>query len=116
MIKRALALSLMLFSVSAHAKDHGQWGKNVSPELRAWFNSVTTSNGEKCCDDSDGYPVDYEMRADNHYWVYFHHEWLCVPDNVVRRNYGNPVGQGVAWFREFEGVLVINCFVPTVEY
>jgi hypothetical protein len=56
------------------------------------------------------------IRADNHYWVYFHHEWLCVPDNVGRRNYGNRTGQGVAWFREFEDIVVINCFVPTVEY
>ena len=39
MIKRILALSL-LFAPSAYAKDHGQRGANVSPELRAWFNSV----------------------------------------------------------------------------
>jgi hypothetical protein len=46
-----------LFSLPAHAKDNGQWGSNVSPELRAWFNDVYNRKGIKCCDAADGYPV-----------------------------------------------------------
>ena len=111
-----MALVVWLCALSAEAKVHGQWGPYISPELRAWFDSVTTSSGEKCCDDSDGYPVEYEMRPDNYYWVHFRNEWIRVPENVVRRNYGNPTGHGVAWFTEFEGVTTINCFVPTIEF
>jgi hypothetical protein len=65
MIKRIVALSL-LFAPSASAKDNGQCGKNVGPEVRAWFNSVTNALGARWCDISDGYPVEYEMRANNH--------------------------------------------------
>jgi hypothetical protein len=115
MIKRMVALSL-LFAPSASGKDNGQWGTNVNPELRAWFNSVTTSAGDKCCDESDGYPVEYEMRPDNHYWVRFRDQWFKVPDHAVRRKFGNPTGSGVAWFIDVLGTPVINCFVPTQEF
>jgi hypothetical protein len=69
-IKHTLALSL-LFLLPSHAKDIGQWGSNVSPELRAWFNGVYNRKGIKCCEAADGYPVEYQMRSDNHYWVRF---------------------------------------------
>ena len=49
------------------------------------------SAGYKCCDDSDGYPVDYEMRPDNQYWVHFQGHWFPVPDNAVRRHVGDPL-------------------------
>jgi hypothetical protein len=48
-IKHTLALSL-LFLLPSHAKDIGQWGSNVSPELRAWFNGVYNRKGIKCCE------------------------------------------------------------------
>jgi len=53
-IKPTLALSL-LFLLPTHAKDVGQWGRNVSPELRAWFNGVYNHKGIKCCEAADGY-------------------------------------------------------------
>jgi hypothetical protein len=43
-IKRTLALSL-LFLLPTHAKDVGQWGSNVGPEMRAWFNGVYNRKG-----------------------------------------------------------------------
>jgi hypothetical protein len=102
---------------TAHAKDYGQWdGYHLTDEQKAWFPSVTNSAGYKCCDDSDGYPVDYEMRPDNQYWVHFQSHWFPVPDNAVRRHVGNPTGHGVAWFQEYERVMIINCFVPVAEY
>jgi len=76
-----LALSL-LFLLPTHAKDVGQWGSNVSPELRAWFNGVYNRKGLKCCDAAVGYPVEYQMRSDNHYWVRFKGEWYEVPDEA----------------------------------
>ena len=56
------------------------------------------------------------MRPDNHYWIHFRDVWMIVPENAVRRNFGDPTGSGVAWFTVYEGVLIINCLVPTVEY
>ncbi len=115
MIKRLLALTL-LFAPLAHAKDNGQWNDyRLTAQQKAWFNTVTNSAGLKCCDDSDGYPVEYEMRPDNHYWVHFQGHWIEVPDHAVRRHFGNPTGTGVAWFQEFEGVAILSCFVPTDE-
>jgi hypothetical protein len=56
---RALCL-LSLLPLLAHAKDHGQWDSyRLTDEQRAWFKSVTNSAGDKCCDESDGYPVEY---------------------------------------------------------
>jgi hypothetical protein len=115
LIERTLALSL-LFSLPAYAKDIGQWGDNVSPELRAWFNSVYNDKGIKCCDVADGYPVEYQMRPDNHYWVRFKGEWYEVPDEAVVRKYGNPTGGGVVWFVEVFGGRAVRCFVPVAEY
>ncbi len=78
-IERTLALSL-LFLLPAHAKDVGQWGSNVSPEPRAWFNGVYNRKGIECCEAADGYPVEYQMRSDNHYWVRVKGKWYEVPD------------------------------------
>ena len=69
-IKHTLVLSL-LFLLPTHAKDVGQRGSNVTPELGAWFNGVYNHKGIKCCEAADGYPVEYQMRSDNHYWVRF---------------------------------------------
>jgi hypothetical protein len=116
LIKRVLAVSL-IFSSPAHTKDHGQWNSyRLTEEQRAWFKSVTNRAGSKCCDNSDGYPVEYEMRPDNHYWIHFHDRWFLVPEIAVVRHVGNPTGSGIAWFMEFEGALIINCFVPVAEF
>ena len=115
MIKHALAFSLP-FLLPAPAKDIGQWGSNVGPELRAWFNSVYNRKGIKCCEAADGYPVEYQMRSDNHYWVLFKGDWYEVPDEAVVRQYGNPTGSGVVWFAEVFGGRAVRCFVPVVEY
>jgi hypothetical protein len=116
MVQCVLELGLILSS-SALAKDHGQWDSyRLTDEQRVWFKSVTNRAGNKCCDDGDGYPVEYEMRPDNHYWIHFHDRWFLVPDIAVVRHFGNPTGSGIAWFMDFEGLLIINCFVPMAEF
>jgi hypothetical protein len=120
MMKRMVALAL-LFAWPAHAKDHGRWDSyHLTEQQRAWFKSVTNGDGSECCDDSDGYPVEYEMRPDNPYWVHFQGRWIPVPDrkpvspfpgrvlHIVRRHIGNPTGQGGAWFYEFEGIPILT--------
>jgi hypothetical protein len=115
-IQCALAFSL-IFSSPVHAEDHGQWDTyRLTDEQRAWFRSVTNRAGNKCCDDGDGYPVEYEMRPDNHYWIHFRDRWFLVPDIAVVRRFGNPTGSGIASFVNFQGHLIINCFVPVAEF
>jgi hypothetical protein len=114
-IKHTLVL-ILLFLLPTQAKDVGQWGSNISPQLRAWFNEVYNSSGFKCCEAADGYPVEYQMRSDNHYWVRFKGEWYEVPDEAVVRQYGNPTGSGVVWFAEVFGGRAVRCFVPVADY
>jgi hypothetical protein len=37
--------------------------------------------------------TDFEMRADNHFWVPIEGEWRQVPAESVVHNAGNPVGR-----------------------
>jgi hypothetical protein len=106
----------LLFSLPASAEDHGQWGNKVSPELRMWFDNVYNAEGFECCAIADGYPVEYQMRSDNHYWVRFKGTWYKVPDEAVVRKQGNPTGGGVAWFTKIFGGRVVRCFVSVAEY
>ena len=93
-----------------HAVDQGQF-ENVSPEIRAWFKSVTAPNGVPCCDISDGHRTDYDMR-NGAYWVPIEGEWMQVPDRAVIKDAGNPVGDAVVWYVRHRGAIIISCFVP----
>jgi hypothetical protein len=97
-------------TATLHAVDRGQF-ENVSPEVRAWFKSVTAPNGVPCCDISDGHRTDYDMR-EGAYWVPIEGEWMQVPDRAVIRDAGNPVGDAVVWYVRHRGAIIISCFVP----
>jgi hypothetical protein len=97
-------------TASLRAVDRGQF-ESVSPEVRAWFKSVTAPNGMPCCDISDGHRTDYDMR-EGAYWVPIEGEWMRVPDRAVIRDAGNPVGDAVVWYVRRHDAIVISCFVP----
>ncbi len=63
----SIAVASVGATATLHAVDRGQF-ENVSPEVRAWFKSVTAPNGVPCCDVSDGHRTDYDMR-EGAYWV-----------------------------------------------
>jgi hypothetical protein len=117
----ALALALVVVPLSAHGTDKGQWQVyKLSPQQRAWFETVMDSSGMKCCSDADGFPVEYELRGEA-YWIKVpkaaaldsNHRgmWLQVPDNAVRQT-PNPVHEAVAWFYYISGYPMVKCFVP----
>jgi hypothetical protein len=94
----------------AMARDNGQFS-NVPPEIRAWFKSVKSHAGIPCCDISDGHRTDYDMR-ENKYWVPINGQWMMVPPEAVVDDSGNPTGDAVVWYTEFNGNVYIRCFVP----
>jgi hypothetical protein len=106
-IMTALVVAL---TSAAHAFDKRQY-ENVSADIRAWFKGVVSPSGVPCCDISDGRRTAYDQR-DGAYWVPIDGLWWQVPERAIIRNQGNPVGEGVVWYVNQRGSIVINCFVP----
>jgi hypothetical protein len=48
---------------------------------------------------------------ESHYWVPIDDNWIQVCDHTVVDNYGNPTGDAVVWYTEFNGSVFIRCFV-----
>ena len=96
---------------AAMAFDNGQYN-DVPSDIRAWFKTVRSPRGVPCCDIADGHRTDYEMRADNHFWVPINGEWMIVPDEAIVSNDGNPTGDAVVWYTIYNGTVYIRCFVP----
>lgn len=97
------------FLSPAMARDNEQY-KDVPPEIRAWFKSVKSHAGIPCCDIADGHRTDYETRG-NTYRVPINGRWMDVPPEAVIDDSGNPTGDGVVWYSEFNGNIFIRCFV-----
>ena len=110
---RVLTIALLSGApFAATAFDNGQY-KDVPDNIRSWFKSVRSPRGVPCCDVADGHRTDYEMRADNHFWVPIEGEWRQVPPEAVVHNAGNPVGEAVVWYiRQGTTEYYIRCFVP----
>jgi hypothetical protein len=105
-----IALAAFLLTTPALARDNGQFG-NVPPEIRAWFKSVKSHTGVPCCDIADGHRTDYDMR-EGQYWVPINDQWMRVPAEAVVDDAGNPTGDAVVWYTEFNNSVYIRCFVP----
>jgi hypothetical protein len=94
----------------ALAVDRGQF-TNVPDSVRAWFKNVRSPKGVPCCDVADGHRTDYDIRHDG-YWVPIDGEWQAVPEEAVVRDAGNPVGEAIVWYTQYNGRTFIRCFVP----
>lgn len=115
-----LAFISVLFLTLPHpaaATDHGQFG-HVSPELRAWANSLTNKRKEGCCATADGWKpeeVEYDIKG-NKYRVKIDGQWYDVPPSAVIER-PNRFGFPVVWyFRTWDnGIrpsISIRCFIP----
>ena len=60
--------------------------------------TAKASNGIPCCDIADGHRINQ-----SHYWVPIDDKWIQFPDHAVVDNYGNPTGDAVVWYTEFNG-------------
>ena len=112
----AIVLLLLLCSPPASARDlDGRYAK-APPEIKEWF-KAQHANGLPCCDIADGHETISEKRADGRYWVPLEGKWWPVPNEVVIKDTGNPIGRAIVWYIvniETKQVF-IRCFVPQAE-
>jgi hypothetical protein len=95
-----------------------------NPVLSEWFKSLKQPDTSlPCCSISDCRRVDYRITGDGAYEVRIEGAWYKVPDNIILRQKGNPVGRAVACYTTIFGYttlpgaphgdrIEILCFVP----
>jgi hypothetical protein len=111
MVVAMLLLVLVPWSHLGHARDNGQYA-NSNPELKAWFESLSSGKGP-CCSDADGTAlsdVDWESSR-GHYRVRLEGEWVDVPDDAVI-TVPNRIGRTMVWPMYRDGKMTPRCFMP----
>lgn len=114
-VSRILIIMMVICGPAlAHAADHGQFDSyHLTPEAYAWFRGLAAGN-TLCCSIADGYPTEEEIR-DGHYWAAIDGVFYPVPDEVVIKDQGNPVGPPIIWYSYLQDLPTIRCFVPGVK-
>ena len=95
-----------------------------NPVFSEWFKSLKQpSTATPCCSISDCRRVDYRIADDGTYEVRIEGSWHRVPNRIILRRQGNPVGRAVACYKTIFGYttladaphddqIEILCFVP----
>jgi hypothetical protein len=109
-----IIISLAMLIVASEARDRGQFAKST-PEMKAWFDSLKSDKGFRCCSDADGTAVsdvDWESK-DGHYRVRLGGQWIDVPDDALV-TVPNRAGRTMVWpMPMIEGdTIKIRCFMP----
>jgi hypothetical protein len=105
-----VAVSLLFVGV-ALAHDDVRWA-NSNPELKKWFDKLSSKRGP-CCSDADGFAVsdvDWESK-DGRYRVWLEGKWYDVPDDAVITE-PNRVGRTMIWPIKYPDTIHIRCFMP----
>lgn len=108
----AVLLAALLFVLhKADARD--QTGKWANSQYEEWFKSQHNSNGQICCDKSDGhfYDGDYTMNPDGSVTLQFKGKPHTLPKSMVLTG-NNPTGHAIWWFLEFGDEHYDYCFAP----
>jgi hypothetical protein len=116
---RLVCISVLFLTATdlARAADHGQFGP-ISPEVKAWANSLENKLKEGCCSTADGWrpqEVEYDMKG-NKYRVKIEGDWYDVPAAAVI-DVPNRFGFPVVWYYKTwdNGIrpsISIRCFIP----
>jgi hypothetical protein len=109
-LRRIIALSILLGAGLAQAHDDGRYAK--SP-LKPWFESLQSKGGGKCCANADGIAlpdVDWDTK-NGHYRVRLKGQWIDVPDDAVIKQ-PNLAGRTMVWPHYIDGHPVVRCFMP----
>lgn len=122
MFGRLMLLMLALSAcVAASSPD-----RPPKPTFSEWFKNLRQpGTSALCCSISDCHRVDYRL-TDGGYEAYAEGRWYRVPDDIILRQKGNPVGKAVACYtiifgyatlpgasdRDREDRVEILCFVP----
>jgi hypothetical protein len=108
MVRWLIVLGLWWCSaaVSAAEKD---WGP-IDQRTREWFRNAAGPYGV-CCDQRDGVPTDWEIRADGYYvpvpWMPSG-QWVRVDPRFIVS--GNPTDVAIIWYTTARDG--IRCFAP----
>jgi hypothetical protein len=105
----ALALIIMLFATTAHAKWKPQYG-DANPAIQQWYGDQHNSKGEWCCNKSDGhaYYGDVKILADGS--IKLDGDYTVEGYKVLTGT--NPTGHAVWWYTDVEGTRTTYCFAP----
>lgn len=107
----------VLFIVGVATFARAEWNGPVSPEIEAWFRTVTNAEGAVCCDGTEVAPVDdYQWRGD-HFDVLVDGVIYHAPASRVSPD-RNRLGSALVWFyprgaaRSDE---TLRCFLRGIE-
>jgi hypothetical protein len=90
-------LSLLLAAAVILIRD--PTGKWAGDPLHSWFEHLRNQDGQYCCAEADGHPLDdseWDMKG-NSYRVFFEGKWAPVPDDAVILG-PNKLGKAIVWF------------------
>jgi hypothetical protein len=99
-----LAVTFALLAIWVHP------ARGQQPNLREWFNGLSSPAGGICCHNFDGISLEEDSwrTANGSYEVYVHGVWIVVPPmNVV--TVPNRLGRAHLWLRT-DGT--VRCFIP----
>ena len=99
-----LALSVLVLSPPAAARDDGQWANSPS-NIRQWFQSLMQPDHPRlsCCGEADAFEADtFEVDGDNYVAVITDGKGvipngtrITVPNTKLKWDRGNPTGHGI---------------------
>lgn len=111
-IASAVAIGALLFILApALARDPD--GRYATSSHAEWFKSQHNSEGQWCCDESDGHRYDgaYGFNEDGSVTVSLDGKPHVLPKHMVLTG-PNPTGHAVWWFSDAGGVHRDYCFAP----
>ena len=109
-------LSLLIFGSSAYARDNGQFGTSLDPQIKDWIKGLKDRLGYGCCDVADGYPPEVVWYLGNNgYRVQILGKSYEVPESALVRGPNN-LGRAIVWYTLVlkDGIpeITIRCFIP----
>lgn len=111
-IAAAVCVAALLFILApALARDTD--GRYANSKNAEWFKSQHNSEGQWCCDESDGHPFfgDYKINDDGSVTIRHEGQTHKLPSYMVLKG-GNPTGHAVWWFADAGGEHRDYCFAP----
>jgi len=96
----------------ALARWKAEYGTQTA-EVQAWFKDQHNSQGQWCCDESDGHPFygSYAINKDGSVSIEGEQGPRTLPGYMVLKG-PNPTGHAVWWFTDAGGDYRDYCFAP----
>lgn len=113
---RSAALLAAVFGIVSTAPVLARWKPQyakASPEIQAWYKQQHNSEGQWCCDKSDGHPFygAYTMNKDGSVTLDLKDGRRTLPKYMVLSG-PNPTGHAVWWYLDVGNNHTDFCFAP----